>query len=48
MPQETELVKPPDLKVRCWGAVHRSVKEHGFTANAGIGPDPSEGESYWR
>lgn len=30
------------------GAVHRSVKEHGLTAIAGIGPDPDEGKPYWR
>lgn len=28
--------------------VYRSVKEHGLTASAGIGPDPAEGEPYWR
>lgn len=30
------------------GTVYRSVKEHGLTASAGIGPDPAEGEPYWR
>lgn len=29
------------------GTVCRSVKEHGLTASAGIGPDPTEGEPYW-
>ena len=93
MPPEKTQTKPPDLKVRSWGAsakygiipiseagrawvenwllrqpfvtgttkdgaviywdhehetVFHSVKNYGLTASAGIGPDPAEGEPYWR
>ena len=29
------------------GTVRRSVLDHGLRANAGIGPDLTEGEPYW-